>query len=48
VIETGIYNLTKDEAPALVHFGADRTEQWVLVRIKKDDGATDQQSQSEK
>ena len=26
VIETGIYNLTKDEAPALVHFGKDKTE----------------------
>lgn len=36
VIETGIYNLTKDEAPVLVHFGKDRTEQWVLVRLKKD------------
>ncbi len=38
VIETGIFNLTKDEAPALVHFGKDRTEQWLLVRVKKDDG----------
>ncbi len=36
VIETGIYNLTKDEAPCLVHFGKDKTEQWVLVRIKDD------------
>ena len=36
VIETGIYNLTKDEAPVLVHFGKDRTEQWLLVRLKKD------------
>jgi hypothetical protein len=36
VIETGIYNLTKDEAPALVHFGSDRTEQWLLVRLKQD------------
>jgi hypothetical protein len=45
VIETGIYNLTKDEAPALVHFGADRTEQWILVRIKQDAQATDGQSQ---
>lgn len=34
VIETGIYNLTKDEAPALVHYGADRTEQMLLVRLK--------------
>lgn len=34
VIETGLYNLTKDEAPALIHFGQDRTEQWLLVRLK--------------
>jgi hypothetical protein len=37
VIETGLYNLTKDEAPALIHFGADRTEQWLLVRMKNPD-----------
>ena len=36
VIETGIYNLTKDEAPCLVHFGKDKTEQWTLVRLKDD------------
>ena len=36
VIETGVYNLTKDEAPALIHFGKDRTEQWLLVRLTKD------------
>jgi hypothetical protein len=36
VIETGIYNLTKDEAPCLVHFGKDKTEQWILVRLKND------------
>ncbi len=34
VVETGLYNLTKDEAPAMIHFGADRTEQWLLVRLK--------------
>lgn len=37
VVETGLYNLTKDEAPALMHFGADRTEQWLLVRIANPD-----------
>ncbi len=37
VIETGLYNLTKDEAPVLIHFGADRTEQWLLVRLKNPD-----------
>jgi hypothetical protein len=33
IVETGLYNLTKDESPALMHFGQDRTEQWLLVRI---------------
>jgi len=33
VVETGIYNLTQDEAPALVHFGTDRVEQILLVRL---------------
>lgn len=35
VIETGLYNLTKDEAPVLVHFGQERTEQWLLVRVQQ-------------
>ena len=37
VYETGLYNLTKDEATALVHRGPDQTEQWLLVRIKESD-----------
>ncbi len=37
VVETGLYNLTKDEAPCLLHFGKDKTEQWLLVRIKNPD-----------
>jgi hypothetical protein len=36
LIETGIYNLTKDEAPALVHVGSEKTQQWLLVRLKQD------------
>jgi hypothetical protein len=43
VIETGIYNLTKDEAPVLVHFGKDKTEQWLLVRVKQDEQKQDSQ-----
>jgi hypothetical protein len=35
VMETGLYNLTKDEAPCVIHFGKDRTEQWLLVRLKQ-------------
>jgi hypothetical protein len=37
VIETGIYNLTKDEAPILIHFGKEKTEQWLLVRLENPD-----------
>ena len=33
IFETGIYNLTKSESPVLVHFGTDRTQQWLLVRV---------------
>ena len=33
--ETGLYNLTKDEAPALIHVGKDKTQQWLLVRLKQ-------------
>ena len=40
LIETGLYNLTKDEAPALIHVGDDKTEQCLLVRLKQDQDAT--------
>ncbi len=35
VIETGLSNLTMDEAPALVHFSADNSEQVLLVRLQE-------------
>jgi hypothetical protein len=34
VFETGINNLTRDETPVLVHFGKDRSQQWLLVRVE--------------
>ncbi|KAA5539217.1 protocadherin [Roseiconus nitratireducens] len=37
VVETGLYNLTKDEAPCLIHFGNEKTEQWLLVRLEQND-----------
>jgi hypothetical protein len=43
VYETGIYNLTKDQTPVLVHFGKDRTQQWLLVRMQQPPGADDGQ-----
>ena len=33
VAETGVYNLTKDQAPVLIHFGLDRTDEYLLVRL---------------
>jgi hypothetical protein len=35
VVETGLYNLTKDQSTALVHLGPDTTEQFVMVRMKQ-------------
>jgi hypothetical protein len=39
VYEAGISNLTQDQLPVLVHFGKDRTQQWMLVRMKQPDQA---------
>ena len=38
IMETGLYNLTKDEAPVMVHFGPDRVEYWLLVRLEDEGG----------
>ncbi len=38
VMETGIYNLTQDTAPALLHFGKDKTENRLLVRMEEQKG----------
>ena len=35
VLETGLYNLTKPSAQALIHFGKEQTEQWLLVGVQK-------------
>ena len=34
VVETGLYNLTQQECPVLVHFGTDKVEDWLLVRLE--------------
>jgi hypothetical protein len=39
VFDTGLYNLTQDQAPALVHLGKDRTQEWLMVRLKNKDDA---------
>ena len=33
VMETGVYNLTQDTADVLVHFGPERTQEALLVRL---------------
>lgn len=35
VFDTGLYNLTKDESPILLHFGANETETWQLTRLQQ-------------
>jgi len=35
IFDTGLYNLTKKETPVLVHMDKDKTEQWLLVRLKQ-------------
>lgn len=42
ILETGIYNLTKDDAPALLHFSDGQTQQWLMVRL--DEPKTDSDS----
>lgn len=33
VVETGLYNLTQEQAPVLVHFGTEKVENWLFVRL---------------
>ena len=35
VVETGLYNLTQDETPVLVHFGDQQTQTWLMVRLEE-------------
>jgi hypothetical protein len=41
VYETGVGDLTEDEATMLIHFGKDKTQQWSLIRLEEpeDSGA---------
>ncbi len=33
IMETGLFNLTQDQTEALVHFGRENTQQWLMVRL---------------
>jgi hypothetical protein len=35
VVETGLYNLTNDECPVLIHFSPEEQEQRVLIRLQQ-------------
>jgi hypothetical protein len=35
IMETGIFNLTQDQTEALVHFGKEKTQQWLMVRLQE-------------
>jgi hypothetical protein len=35
VFEAGLNNLMQDQTPVLAHFGAERTEQLILVRLEE-------------
>ena len=43
VLETSIDNLTQDEAPALLHFGAEQSQPMLLVRLKQPESAAPSQ-----
>lgn len=47
VAETGLYNLTQEEAPVLVHFGTVRTENYLLVRLQYTEEGEDAAANSE-
>ena len=40
VLETGLYNLTQEEAPVLVHYGKERVENWLLVRLENPENSS--------
>ncbi|EAQ77393.1 hypothetical protein [Blastopirellula marina] len=40
VMKTGIYNFTKEESTALVHYGEEKTETWLIVRMPAPDAET--------
>jgi len=48
IMETGIFNLTQDQTEALVHFGKDKTQQWLMVRLNEpeDKEGADKKAQS--
>ncbi len=44
VVETGLYNLTQDDVPLLVHMGPKKVENWLLVRLEDPDAEDEENS----
>lgn len=44
LVETGLYNLTNDEVPVLIHFSSDHQENRTLVRLKRPEDAPETKS----
>jgi hypothetical protein len=38
IMETGIFNLSEEETPVLVHFGPDDRQTWKLIRLEDPEG----------
>ena len=38
IMETGVFNLTENEAGALLHFSDDQTQQWTMIRLDEPEG----------
>lgn len=47
IAETGIYNLTQDEAPLLVHFGKETQDNYLLVRLPEPDEGAESDADTE-
>ena len=41
IMETGITNLTQDDAAALIHFEDGQTQQWLMVRLEEPEGGAE-------
>ena len=41
IMETGIANLTEDDAPALLHFEDGQSQQWLMVRLEEPEQQSD-------
>jgi hypothetical protein len=47
IMETGIYNLTKESAEVLVHFGPEQTQEGLLVRMEAPEEASEQEGSAQ-